>query len=362
MARFQILAFDGGGVRGAFGLGFLQELESQTNRKVRDCFDLIAGTSTGAITAMGLGIGHGGNELVDFYDRFAKKIFKAEPPFEPDQILLRHIYSLVHTVIESTGESDIDHFFRARYSADNLRECLEEGFYSLQMKDISGPRVIVPSTNLTTGTPHIFGTPHLPMHLPDAELRLVDVLMATTAAPTYFPHHVMPNGDTFVDGGLWANSPGLLGLGEALKLRQLCVGDHCPTPFSTNEIFLLNIGSGTTKFSMSPPGKEAGSLYWAQNIADVMMSAQVQGLQVPLRFLLADRVKSINFELPDKTWKLDAIDHMHEIMDLGRKAARENRSELEDIFLSHTADPYEAIKDQDHGDSQEDGPVVESAL
>lgn len=345
MAHFQILAFDGGGIRGAFGLGFLQELESGMDRKVRDCFDLIAGTSTGAITAMGLGIGHGGSEMVDFYQRFAEKIFKPEPPFEPDQMLFRHMYNVVHTLVESTGEADLDHFFRARYSAENLRECLDEGFYGLQMKDIVGPRVIVPSTNLTTGEPYVFGTPHLPSHLPDAELKVVDVLMATTAAPTYFPHHVMPNGEAFVDGGLWANSPGLLGLGEALRLQQLCVGDHCAMPFSTNDIFLLNIGSGTTKFSMTPPGKEAGSLYWAQKIADVMMSNQVQGMQVPLRFLLADRVKSINFDLPDETWKLDAVQHMDEIMELGRQAARDHRSELEDIFLNHTPDPYQRIDD-----------------
>ncbi|NND99368.1 MAG: hypothetical protein HKN47_18770 [Pirellulaceae bacterium] len=73
MSHFQILAFDGGGIRGAFGVGFLQELESQMDRKLRDCFDLIAGTSTGAITALGVDIGHCGNELVDFYERFGRQ-------------------------------------------------------------------------------------------------------------------------------------------------------------------------------------------------------------------------------------------------------------------------------------------------
>ena len=225
------------------------------------------------------------------------------------------------------------------------------------MKDISGPRVIVPSINLTTGSPHVFGTPHLPMHLSDAELRIVDVLMATTAAPTYFPHHVMPNGDAYVDGGLWASSPSLLGLAESLRMRQLCVGDHCAPPFSTKEIFLLNIGTGSIKYSLTPPSADVGSLFWAQHVADLMMSTQVQGQQVPLGFLLADRVKTINFEIPDDTWKLDSIQHMDDLFRLGREAAKEHFDELHDLFLQHTADPFVPVDETAH-----DVPTVRSAL
>ena len=341
MARFQIIAFDGGGIRGAFGLGFLQELESQMSNKVRDCFDLIAGTSTGAITALGMGVGLDGQDLVEFYKKYGKSIFTPRPNYRPRKAWLRAVYPWLKRLVKRRSGSDIDHFFASRYCSHALYESLYSGFGDRVMDDIIGPRVIVPTVNLTAGSPYIFGTPHMPMHLPDADQRIMDVLMATTAAPTYFPHHEMPDGSVHADGGLWAGSPGLLGLAEALRLRELCEGDHCAPAFSTNEIYLLTVGTGCPRYSLSPPGDDAGSLYWAQHVADVMMSSQVQGLSVPLKFLLSNRVISVNFTLPDAGWKLDSVEHMDEMFELGRKAARQNRKRLTKMFLSHTAEPYE---------------------
>ena len=288
MTRFQIIAFDGGGIRGSYGLGFLQELESQMQRKISSCFDLVAGTSTGAITALGLGVGMTGTELVEFYEEYGRKIFTPRPPYKPTKKWLKPFYPWLKRLVMSKSGNDIDHFFTSRYCSHALYESLYAGFGDRLMGDIVGPRVIVPSINLTAGKPYIFGTPHMPLHLRDAKQRIMDVLMATTAAPTYFPHHVMPDGSAHADGGLWAGSPGLLALAEALRLRQLCVGDHCDPPFSTNEIYMLTVGTGTTRYSLTPPGSDAGSVYWAQHVADVMMSSQVQGLEVPMKFLLSN--------------------------------------------------------------------------
>ena len=69
---FQVLAFDGGGIRGAFGIGVIAELEQRLGRPITDYFDLIAGTSTGAITSAGLAVGKSGAELVQFYEQFLK--------------------------------------------------------------------------------------------------------------------------------------------------------------------------------------------------------------------------------------------------------------------------------------------------
>lgn len=352
MAKFQILAFDGGGIRGAFGLGFLQELESSVGIRIRDCFDLIAGTSTGAITALGLGIGLSGQQLVEFYEANGRAIFTPRPPYAPKKAWLKPIYPWLKKLVANKSSNNIDHFFTSRYCPHALRESLRQGFGQRLLRDIKGPRVIVPTINLTQGSPYIFGTPHMPMHVPDAEVPILDVLLATTAAPTYFPHHVMPDGAAHADGGLWAGSPGLLGLAEALRLRQLCIGDHCEPAFSTKEISLLTIGTGTTRFSLAPPGADAGSLYWAKHIADVMVSSQLQGVAVPLKFVLSDRFKSINFQLPSNDWKLDAVDHMEEMFDLGRSAARKNAAEIKEMFLGHQATPYEPIgADSDIGKS-----------
>ena len=80
---FQILAFDGGGIRGAFGIGLVAELEERLGRPVHEFFDLIAGTSTGAITGAGVAAGKTGAELVEFYEQHGRKIFTPRQPHAP---------------------------------------------------------------------------------------------------------------------------------------------------------------------------------------------------------------------------------------------------------------------------------------
>ena len=65
--RFQLLALDGGGVRGIFTAALLAGLEEDVGSPVVDHFDLIVGTSTGGIIALALGAGLTPREILDFY-------------------------------------------------------------------------------------------------------------------------------------------------------------------------------------------------------------------------------------------------------------------------------------------------------
>src|SRR6266568_9013670 len=73
--RFQILSLDGGGIKGIFSAGILAAIEEDLNITVADHFDLIAGTSTGGIIAIGLGLGLRPREIVEFYLREGPAIF-----------------------------------------------------------------------------------------------------------------------------------------------------------------------------------------------------------------------------------------------------------------------------------------------
>src|SRR6188474_3067968 len=73
--RFRILALDGGGIKGTFTAAVLSEWERSTGLRIAEHFDLIAGTSTGGILAIGLGIGLSAAELLDFYERRGPVIF-----------------------------------------------------------------------------------------------------------------------------------------------------------------------------------------------------------------------------------------------------------------------------------------------
>lgn len=86
MPRFNILSIDGGGIRGIIPAMILARIERRTGRRITEMFDLIAGTSTGAILALGLTVPqnrkgtrpkYGANQLVSFYEEDGRKVFHA---------------------------------------------------------------------------------------------------------------------------------------------------------------------------------------------------------------------------------------------------------------------------------------------
>jgi len=76
-------------------------------------------------------------------------------------------------------------------------------------------RLVIPTYDVNTGKVYLFKTPHHPGCLNHADLMAVDVALATSAAPTYFPAHIIPGRGIFIDGGLWANCPAMVGFVEA---------------------------------------------------------------------------------------------------------------------------------------------------
>src|SRR5579863_4492395 len=71
----RILTIDGGGIKGVFPAAFLTTLEQRLGRPVADHFDLIAGTSTGGIIAIGLGLGLTAERMLDLYKHHGARIF-----------------------------------------------------------------------------------------------------------------------------------------------------------------------------------------------------------------------------------------------------------------------------------------------
>lgn len=330
---FQILAFDGGGIRGAFGIGLVAELEGRLGRPITDYFDLIAGTSTGAITGAGLAVGKAGSELVQFYQQHGRQIFTPREPHDPKG-WIRWLYPIVKWLLLRRTGQDFDDFFRARYCPFALEDAFDHGFGSTTLGEIVNTRLIVPTVNLSMGKSHLFRSPHLPGIQGDNDVRLVDVLLAATAAPTYFPHKVLPNGQAYCDGGLWAVNPSVLAIAEAMKIKQLCDRETCDPDYDTSDIRVLSIGTGDMRYSLSPPGADAGIIYWAQHVADVMTNLQVEGVQSPLSFFLGERYQAINFELPDNSWSLDNTDNIEELFRLGRTKATQDFEQLAQKFFN----------------------------
>jgi patatin-like phospholipase/acyl hydrolase len=248
---FQILCLSGGGFFGLYTISVLAGLEEQIKAPIASRFDLLAGTSVGGIIALGLA-----NEVP------ASKIQSA---FEANGA---HIFS--DRAAPVTWPAMMREFSRSlwkpKYSDFALRTTITDIVGAdLLVGDLKHP-CIVPAVNLTKGAPQVFKTDHHPNFKRDFRHKVVDVALATSAAPTYFP--VAAIGDQlFADGGMYANSPDLLALHEAEHFFAV--------PLS--EIWVLSIGTTTTRFSFShTSGTNLGLLAWTsgQRLVRAMLSSQ----------------------------------------------------------------------------------------
>jgi len=340
MARFQILSLIGGGIRGAFVTAFLDRIEQKLGRPIAESFDLIAGTSTGGIIAAGLALGMPASQMHDFYVRYGEKIFSPRPRYRAKSIY-RWIFPIANWVFKKKTGGNLDAAFRARFCPHALQESFDEGFGERTLGTVDFTRLIIPAVNLTQGKPHVFRSRHLPLGVLDQHVKVSDVVIAATAAPTYFPHRQI--GDcAYVDGGVWAADPSMLAFAEAIRIQQFEQGmeglPHC----DVNDIHLLSIGTGRAQFSLSPPGSDAGLLYWAPRVADLMGTSQVQGIHLPLKFLLGNRYRHINFRMTEK-WGLDATEHIPQLFEKGKSHAEKSYDMINEGFFQHQRKPFEPL-------------------
>ena len=346
MPRFQILSLIGGGIRGAFVTSYLKELEQKLGRPIAECFDLIAGTSTGGIVAAGLALGMSAERMHQFYVDHGAKIFTEREPYKAKGIY-RLLFPPANWLFKKRTGGDLTAAFRARYCPTALEIAFAEGFGEQTLGDIQCTRLIMPSVNLTKGEPHVFRSRHLPKAIHDRDIKIADAVIATTAAPTYFPHRQI-QGDSFIDGGVWATDPSMLAVAEAIRIQQF-MKQHDPTAhIVTNEIHLMSVGTGVAEFSLSPPGADAGLLFWASRVADVMGTSQSQGVHLPLKFFLGDRYRHVNFKLAEK-WGLDQVQFIPELFEMGEKRAAETFDTINEEFFQHQAScfvPYETDENE----------------
>ena len=334
MRKFQILSLIGGGIRGAFVTSYLRELEQKLGKPIAESFDLIAGTSTGGIIAAGLALGRSAEQMHDFYRVHGASIFTEREPYRAKS-MYRLVYPMVNWIFRKRTGGELDTAFRARYCPHALEKAFAEGFALNTLGDIECTRLIMPAVNLTKGEPHVFRSTHLPRALVDKDIKIADAVIATTAAPTYFPHRQI--GDSaYVDGGVWSADPSMLAVAEAIRIQQFLKQLDPGAPIVTNEIHLLSVGTGISNYSLTPPGGDAGLLFWASRIADLMGMAQSQGVHLPLKFFLGDRYRHVNFKMTEK-WGLDDVEHIPDLFEMGVKRADETFDIINEEFFQHEA-------------------------
>jgi len=203
MKEFKILSIDGGGIKGLYSASVLARIEEKTNKKIGDYFDMICGTSTGGIIALGLSLGISAQTLADIYFTKGGEIFPSSK-YEFLRLFQRKWQFIKQLLLWG------------KFSISPLSQILEETFGEKTMEESSN-LLCIPSYNLIKGEPRVFKFPHKEGDFfMDKNLKMKDVALATSAAPTYLPIHEL-NNVLYADGGLWANNPALCGIVEALE-------------------------------------------------------------------------------------------------------------------------------------------------
>jgi hypothetical protein len=250
--EFRILSIDGGGIRGIFPAAVLAGLEERFlgGTSVAGCFDLIAGTSTGGILALGLGAGRSAAELRDLYVKRGCEIF---PPLGPGIVgrLRRHLRA---------KRRYVRYIYEQDALAGALREVLGERLFGS-----SARRPCVPSFEGTHGEVYIFKTPHHPDFQKDWREPMLKVALATSAAPSYY-RPMRADGYTFVDGGVWANNPVMIALVEALASFNV----------TREQIRILSLGCGEGLYSVGGTKVTWGGMFQWRDIISAAMRLQSQ--------------------------------------------------------------------------------------
>lgn len=199
---FKILSIDGGGIKGLYSASILASFELKTSKSITDHFDMICGTSTGGLIAIGLANGMSAQSLVDLYMTKGSKIFSTSNSY-----FIRGFQNSYKTIKQI--------FFSNKHSVKPLRKILDDLFEDKTMNDANN-LLCIPSFNLTNSQPKVFKkSGYQTEHFVDNTIKLVDIALATSAAPSYYPIHEH-NNFLYTDGGVWANNPSLCGLLEAI--------------------------------------------------------------------------------------------------------------------------------------------------
>jgi len=254
----RILSIDGGGIKGIFAARFLAQIEKDNGVQICDYFDIIAGTSTGAIIAAALAIGIPAKEIVDLYDKNGETIFKE--------------YKL-NSNVKAIG--NFKTIFYSRYDNKELKKCLQNIFKNKLLGD-SRTRLLIPAVNLDTGGVEVFKTAHNAEFKNDYREKIVDILLSTTAAPTYFPAYDFKGRGRFIDGGVGANNPSNIAIIEALTRCQ----------WDKESLYVLSIGYSDSKEPVLRDIELNG--VHAKDIINTFMNAESQYSNHISRFLIGN--------------------------------------------------------------------------
>lgn len=283
----RILAVDGGGVGGIIPARLLEQLYAQDPRLLANA-DIVAGTSTGGLIALGLARGKSPAELCQIYQDKARDIFsRAHRRFLPSRL------------------------FRAKFKPDGLREAVREVAGDLTLGQLTAKLVFIPVTALQRSdishrpagiflstAYQLTGDPTLEKYQ-SSKWKCVDAALATAAAPTFFPAHEVDDPEvgkwTCWDGGIVANNPALAAAGEVFRLDLQRQNTKREGPWQSPDVRVLSLGTGYRNIDID--GGDRGIINSVKNVVAALMDTSVGSTSFLLRQVLGERAIRVSVPL-----------------------------------------------------------------
>lgn len=287
----KILSIDGGGIRGIIPAMILSEIETRTKKPICQLFDLIAGTSTGGIIALGLTKpnkdgkpAHQAQDFVRLYEMDGPKIF-----YQPLYRKINNLGSLLDEKYSAKNLEDVlDYYFKNAYLTDALTNVLVTG-YEIERRSA------------------FFFKSHKAKTDPRRNFLMKHIARATSAAPTYFEPEKIPTEDleeyfALIDGGVFAGNPAMCAYVEALSMFP-----------KEKDFLMVSLGTGNlTDPIFYKDAKNWGLARWARPIFDVVLSGVSDTVEYQLKMLLPSegtgrRYFRLQVRLDDASDKLDNV-------------------------------------------------------
>lgn len=268
MATYRILSLDGGGIRGLVTTIVLKNLEKAIPDWL-DKVDLIAGTSTGGIIAIGLAHGLKPDDLYDLYYHKGSRIF--------DDSWLDNLM-------------DLGQIGGAAYDNRNLQREMRKIWGDTLLNDLK-KKVLVSGFDLDNEHPDPIERSWKPKFFHnfegndcDGELKAYKVALYTSAAPTFFP-----SVDGYVDGGVIANNPSMAALTQTQDTRAKIKNRP-----KMEEIVLLSVGTGQSTYFIKGKRLDWGYAQWAKPIVKLMLEGSMGVVDYQCQQILGERYHRIS--------------------------------------------------------------------
>jgi patatin-like phospholipase/acyl hydrolase len=295
MAVYRILSIDGGGIRGIISTIVLQRLSAQPSLSGwLDKVDLLAGTSTGGLLALGIAKPVNLEIIRDLYETKGKIIFYDS--------LLRDLRDLWGVIGAKYDIANLDRELQAIWGATTLSELSKKVLitaFDLDGVDPQGQR---------TWKPKLFH--NFPGPGSDGNQLAYKVGVYTAAAPTYFP-----SADGYVDGGVFATNPAMCALAQTQDLRI----SNRP---ELKDVVLCSLGTGTSLTYITGERHNWGYAQWVKPLIDLMLDGVAGIADYQCKQILRDRYHRLAPVFPPTTHiPMDAADRIPEMIAFAEQVA-----------------------------------------